>query len=604
MLRLEKSVMPKSRLLVERRARLLCGLVWLACFVTGLPTSLAQYPHGSQAFKDGTSVLLQDYASLPLSSLRLGGPYPAPIDFHGQLGKANALYSEPPDAPGSPGRLFVPEENGILYLLDKTSKKFTRYIDFGKVFPRFTTDPNLGMGLVTMEFDPAYARNGKFYTIHSENPASPAPEAPGNASLPGLNLTGFTTTPSINPPAGEGRYQNLIIEWTDTNIGNSIFEGTAREIIRIGENFSAHPMGDLVFDPLARSGDADYGNLYVSVGDGAAGERAGVTHSTPQRLDALQGKILRITPEITLRPNDRLSANGRYRIPSTGSNANPFVSVSGARGEIYAYGLRNPHRMSWDRVTNLLLAVDVGNHAWEEVNIITRGGNYGWAEREGPEQTFVGGANGGRTGSQIDPPVPLPSPDTLVVDGLDKPVTPLYPAVAYSHEEGLAIGSGYVYRGKLMPQLTGKYLFTDLATGRLFYSDLAEMIASKGMPGKQARIHEVQVMYKSADQSPAQRAEKRRMFDIVADAFARKGGIRSKDCVLPDGTSGPQGLVACGSRGHGTDPDGVKYGGGRADVRLAMDGDGEIYLMSKGDGMIRKLTGVVLPPQPKGSTAR
>ena len=94
------------------------------------------------------------------------------------------------------------------------------------------------------------------------------------------------------------------------------------------------------------------------------------------------------------------------------------------------------------------------------------------------------------------------------------------------------------------------------------------------MPGKQAKIHEVQVMYKSADQSAAQRAEKRRMFDIVADAFARKGGIRSKDCVLPDGTSGPQGLVACGSRGHGKDPDGVEYGGGRADVRLSVDGDG------------------------------
>jgi hypothetical protein len=595
--------MPKRQLSVGRRARLWCGLVWLACFLTGLSTVRAQYPHGSQVSKDGTAVLLQDYASLPLSSVRLGGPYPAPIDYHGQLGKANALYSEPPDAPGSRNRLFVPEQNGILYLLDKTTKKFTPYIDFGKAFPRFTTDPNLGMGLIAMEFDPEYAKNGKFYTIHSEKPGSSAPVAPTNASLPGLTLTGYSTTPSLDPPGDEGRFQNLIVEWTDTNIGNSTFEGTAREIIRIGESFSAHPMGDLTFNPSARSGQADYGNLYVSVGDGAAGERAGVTHPIPQRLDGLQGKILRITPDITLRPSDLLSANGRYRIPSTGPDANPFVSVKDARGEIYAYGFRNPHRISWDGASNLLLADDIGNHSWEEVNIVIKGGNYGWAEREGPEQTFVGGPNGGRTASQIDPPVAFPSPDTIVVNLLDKPVTPIYPATLYSHEEGLAIGSGFVYRGTLMQQLVGKYLFTDLATGRLFYSDLAEMIASKGMPGKQAKIHEVQIMYKRPDQSASEGPMKQRMFDIVAEAFARKGGLKTKDCILPDGSSSPGALLACGARGHGKDPEGVEYGGGRADVRLAVDGDGEIYLMSKGDGMIRRLAGVVSPP-PTTSTAR
>ena len=86
------------------------------------------------------------------------------------------------------------------------------------------------------------------------------------------------------------------------------------------------------------------------------------------------------------------------------------------------------------------------------------------------------------------------------------------------------------------------------------------------------------------------------MFDIVADAFVRKGGVRSKNCVLPDGSSGPDGLITCGGRGQGKDPDGTPWGGGRADVRLAIDGDGELYLMSKGDGMIRRLAAVVTPP--------
>jgi hypothetical protein len=185
-------------------------------------------------------------------------------------------------------------------------------------------------------------------------------------------------------------------------------------------SYPLHPIGDMLFNPLAKRGDADYGNLYVAVGDGTAGERAGVTHAIPQRLDALTGKILRITPDISLRPADRLSANGRYRIPSTGANANPFLSAPNARGEIYAYGFRNPHKLTWDPVTNTFIAVDIGHRSWEEINIVTRGGNYGWAEREGPEAVFIGGPNDSKTATQVDRNAVLPSPDTLVVEGLEQ----------------------------------------------------------------------------------------------------------------------------------------------------------------------------------------
>ena len=562
---------------------------------------LFQFPSAPQITKDGTAILVEDYASLPLSSLRLApwvdAPYPPPINLQGQLGRVNGLSSEPPDAPQSAARFFVVDQNGILYILDKTTKQFTSYIDFGKVFAKFNTDPNLTNGIASMAFDPAYARNGKFYTVHTENPSIEGPAAPSNASLPGLNLSGFTTTAAINPPVGEVRIQSILTEWTDTNIRNSTFEGTAREVLRVGFTDSPHPMYSMLFIPLSRPGDAAYGNLYVSVGDGGAGAMPGVTHPIPQRLDALQGKILRITPDITLRRQDMLSSNGRYRIPSTGSDPNPFVSVRGARPEVYAYGFRSPIRMSWDPVTNTHFVNEVGNSSWEEVNIVTKGANYGWADREGHEQLCVGAPGSGRTGSRVAPPVPFPSQDTLRVEGLEKPVTPVYPAALFSHRDGWAVGSGFVYRGKLMPQIAGKYIFTELASGRLFYADLEEMIATRGIHYKAAEIHELQVVYKSPYGSSEQGAVERRMYDIVKDAFYQKGGVTPPTGVLPDGSS-DGGILRTGTaRGRGLDPYGVEYGGGRADVRLAMDSDGELYAMSKTDGMIRKIVSVVTPPR-------
>ncbi len=563
--------------------------------LAGFPAR-AQFPAAPQIQKDGTALRIEDYASLPLSSLRLEGQYPAPVDMRGQLGKSNMLISEPAGAPQAAARLFVVEQNGILYLLDKKTRAFTSYIDFGKIYARFNTDPNLGMGVVSMVFDPDYAKNGRFYTVHTENPRRSAAIAPENSAMPSLDLSMHKVTPQFTVPAGVTLYESIVTEWRDTNTGNATFEGTARELMRIGTNYARHPVGDLLFNPLAKRGDDDYGNLYISTGDGEAGERAGPTHPVPQRLDALPGKILRITPDITLRPQDKLSANGQYRIPSAGTNANPFVNVAIAHGEIYAYGLRNPHRISWDAPTNTLIAADIGDHSWEEVNVIVKGGNYGWGEREGQELRFTGGPNGGRTASQIDPPPAFPAPDTLNVDGLDKPVTPLYPVATFSHRDGIAIGSGYVYRGKLMPQMAGKYVFTDIASGRVFYADLAEMLAARATtPAKIAKINEIQLVYQSPGDA-ANGAVNRRMFDIVADAYLRKGGVRSGNCVLPDGSSNDKGVITCGGRGQGKDPGGVPWGGGRADVRLAVDGDGELYLMSKGDGMIRRLSAVMNPP--------
>jgi len=569
-----------------------------ACSTTPLSvTPEAAYPPGPQLKYNGTALLLEDYATIPLSGRRNDGPYPGKIDMTEQLGRANALRSEPADAPQADKRFFVPGQNGMLYVLDKATRQFTPYLDVGKIFPKFSTEPVYGMGLISIAFDPGYAKNGKFYTVHSERPNIAGPANGKSDAIPNFKIIG-NVTPAINPPAGEVGFQSIIVEWTDSNINNNTFEGSAREILRAGLNFPLHPMADMLFNPLAKAGDADYGNLYISVGDGTSGERAGPTHPIPQRLDALPGKILRITPDITLRPNDMLNINERYRVPTNSRDPNPFISVKGARPEIFAYGLRNPHRITWDPASNTLIAADIGDHSWEELNIIVKGGNYGWAEREGPELRFTGGPNGGMTATQINPPLPYPADDTVKVDLLDKMVPVIPPVAYYSHHDGLAVGSGYVYRGKLMPEMVGKYIFTEMTTGRLFYTDLAEMIANQGKRVKSVPIVEIEIAYKSPDSANAAPV-KRRMYDIAADGFKRRGGVPLKETVLPGASTITGGFRGGNLTTGKVDPYGVPYGGGRADVRLARGVDEEIYLISKPDGMIRKLTAVITPPPAK-----
>jgi hypothetical protein len=553
----------------------------------------AQYPASPQVAKDGTAVLLENYARAPLSSRTLTTYSPTnPIIFSDQLARINFLRPEPTNAPGFGTRYFVCDQNRNLYIVSKSNpldtNNWTRYINFEEVFPRFDNDPGFAGGMNTFQFDPGYATNGIFYTVHMEVITTPS-LGPVTNSLPGLNTNGYTVTGQINPPIGSIQRIAVLVEWTDTNITNTTFEGTAREIMRVGFSSNIHPMGDLLYNPLAHPGDSDYRNLYIANGDGGAGE-AVPTHFLPQRLDTLSGKILRITPDLNLRPADDLSINGRYRIPTTGLDPNPFsvsnsvfTNIPGARKEIFAYGFRNCHRITWDPVSNQLIENDIGLHSWEEVNLIHKGLNYGYAEREGTEQLFVtGNSTNGKTGSQVG--VAFPVPDLLTVTGLVNQVTPTYPVANYSHKDGDAISSGLVYRGKLLPQLQGKYIFGDITTGRIFYSDLNEMIATDdGIRTNTAAVHEIQIVFQSpytGTNYPVQR----RLFDIVSEEFHARGG--SNNIVLP-GSATATGL---------NDPSGVPYGGGRSDIRLAAGDDGEIYILSKSDGMIRKVTSVLAPP--------
>jgi len=566
------------------------ALAALICH-TGFSASASEgYPPEPQVTKDGTTIWLTNYVRLPAS--RRGGAitnFNLAPDLANQLARVNFLRSEPANVASAEMRFFVNDLNRNLYILTKSNHTFTAYLNFQAVFPKFDNDPGYAGGLVTFAFDPDYGSNGLFYTVHTEDPALSGSAAPVNTNLPALNLAGYATTAAINPPSGSSfPRQAVLVEWSDTNIANASFEGAARELLRVGFNGNIHPMGDLIFNPLAQPGDTDYQNLYISNGDGGAGENAS-TRSIPQRLDALQGKILRITPDLSLRPADQLSVNGRYRIPTTGPDPNPFIdlSLAGLKKEIYAYGFRNPHRMSWDTYSATLFADDIGLHAWEEVNIVRKGMNYGYSEREGTEQLFVGGANNGRTGGQVDPPVPFPIVDLLTVTGLVASVAPVYPVAEYSHRDGDAISSGFVYRGSLMPSLRGKYLFGDITTGRLFSSDLSAMLSSDdGDRATLAGVREIQIIFDSPYDNPNRGPVNRRMFDVVAEEYTQRGGNAPGSAALP----GSAAVTAS------DDPDGVPYGGGRADIRLALGGDGEIYVLSKSDGVIRVMAGALAPP--------
>jgi hypothetical protein len=183
-----------------------CGIVFFTVLLLSLPVVWAQYPlqypSNSQITKDGTAILVEDYANPPLSSLMGEHAYPPPIDYKGMLARVNTLRSEPANTALASTRFFVADMNSNLYTLDKASKKFIPYITFPEIFPKYATD-RFGSGVSAIVFDPNYAKNGKFYTVHVEDPGKPGSAKPTNAHIPSLNLDGYATTSVVKPPAGD-----------------------------------------------------------------------------------------------------------------------------------------------------------------------------------------------------------------------------------------------------------------------------------------------------------------------------------------------------------------------------------------------------------------
>jgi len=465
------------------------------------------------------------------------------------------------DEPGSQ-RSFINDLNGPLYMLDKRTRQLTPYLNFNGggdktgLYPRFAANVGYASGLMNFVFDPDYTHNGIFYTLHMENPAETSVSAmPKAGVVAGLDLSGYSTTPALTRPMSTTdtptARELVIVEWTDRQLGNATFEGTAREVLRMLAPAYMHPLNEITFNPVARPGDPDWRVMYLGIGDSGTGERPGQMRLYPQRLDTHQGKILRIIPSLNEHVStSTLGENGRYRIP----NDNPFVSVAGARKEIWAYGLRNPHRLTWyvDPARPrqpMLLAFNIGLVSWETVMIVKKGANYGYPLREGTQS--MSSTNGME---------PIPTDDVIPVMVSDSmtngTVKPTYAVIAYPHRPGGgdAIANGFAYRGKQIPALQGSLVFGDITTGRIWYASMKDVLAADdGNPLTMAPLHELGTGLRA----------------LSEETYKKRGG---QNPSMPG-----RGFIA---------------GAGRIDLRLAEDTDGELYLLTKGDGMIRSVTSV------------
>ena len=313
---------------------------------------------------------------------------------------------------------------------------------------------------------------------------------------------------------------------------------------------------------------ADWRVLYVSTGDGGTGEQTDVRRLNPQRLDHFGGTIIRIVPDVREHVStSQVSENGQYRIP----NDNPFVSTPGARKEIFAHGMRNPHRMAWDvpagpgRQASLLAFVigsNVGSPVrYETINIVRRGANYGYPLREGPEFKPLSPIYGPLS---EDNTLPLRISDTVV---LNQRIPMQDSALAYrTGVEGLAITNGFVYRGKRWPQLQGAVVFGDITSGRLFYARMADLIAATdGNPATLAAYSEITTNLSTLVQ---ERLRANPPPPPPAPPAGRAGGPGAG----PGGPAGPRPL--------------------RIELRIATDEAGEIYLSTKSDGFIRRVVNI------------
>ena len=328
------------------------------------------------------------------------------------------------------GKLWVSTRNGDIDVLNANGTSAGQLLNMSSDgLSIFTGGEG---GFLGMALAPDFATSGKFYTFTTETFTAGVSPAPDYSS------------PELSPTTGTApANQTLIRQWT---FSGGVVNPTSNVLLRINHPQDNHQGGELTFGPD--------GDLYFSIGDGGGGNdnNGGATNDTDGHTNNLGnaqdttvpfGKILRINP------SGSNSANGKYGIPSD----NPFVGQAGKVQEIFAYGLRNPFRFSFDSATGKLYAGDVGQDQREEVDVITNGGNYGWVFREG-------------TRVNTDYPVSAPTGFSSID-----------PIAEYTHGDGDAVIGGFVYHGSAVPALDGKYVFGDLDgtsnIGRIFYMDAA-----------------------------------------------------------------------------------------------------------------------------------
>lgn len=358
-----------------------------------------------------------------------------------------SLPSDMAPVPDQSGKLFVTELSGAIHVIDgSTIQTYHTMTGANTISPV----PNGDTAFTSIAFHPGFADASspgyrKFYTLEPEKPATAT----------------ATFTPQFSSiSVANTHHQDVLYEYTVADpAANSIGSFAKREIMRANQPRHNHNFNDLEFDENEL--------LYIGVGDG--GNNATERQNSPS-LSTVYGKILRIDP---LGIQGTLASNGQYSTP----NNNPFAAQLGTRKEIFAYGLRNPYRISIDPITNHLYIADVGQDNVEEVNVIPNvlsasagGQHFGWPGKEGsilfpsfnPDPDHNNNGNG----------------DIADANGWTDPI------FDYDHQDGADIIGGFVYRGSLLPELYGKYVFADHQgsrdpqepipnIARLFYGDLS-----------------------------------------------------------------------------------------------------------------------------------
>jgi glucose/arabinose dehydrogenase len=492
---------------------------------------------------ESLAVALLAGAAAPAFAQITANPLPATIDKHGievelrdvvRLPETRSLRPVDQDVTPSgwarvsfvrdlpDGRRFANDSRGFLYLVegDKTSV----YADVAAAFPNAVYN-RLESGFIGFDFHPEFATNGLFYTIHSERAA-------GNPKSPDFIPPGFA--------AKDVHFHNVFTEWHATDPKARTFTGTRRELLRVAHIVETltHPFGNVEFNPTAKPGDEDYGLLYTSGSDLGFSNGAGPNANNPgqtQRLDSVVTAVLRFDPRSPSVTRGEKGL-GDYTIPK----ANKFASDDDPKtlGEIYAYGFRNTHRLSWDLEDGTMFGFDIGMNHIEEVNVIRNGGNYGWMKREGYwENGMI------RPGGNLNQLYELP-PDVLNGKNKDEFT---YPVAIFDHTEGVAISGGFAYHGKIAA-LRGKLIFGDVNRGRLFAADLdAIKKADDGVPATVAPLEEIQL--------------------YTVNAAGERNYTSFKELVEK-------------TQGNSLT---------RADLHLSRSRDGELFLTSRQDGWIRML---------------
>ncbi|TYJ99117.1 HIPL1 protein-like isoform X1 [Cucumis melo var. makuwa] len=357
----------------------------------------------------------------------------------------NGTYLNMVPHPDGSNRAFFSSQAGKIWLatIPEKGSGGVLGLDESKPFVDLTDEVNFDtqFGMMGLAFHPNFAQNGRFFASFNCDKV----KWPGCSGRCSCN-SDVNCDPS-KLPADSGsqpcQHQSVVAEYTvngsasQPSLATTAKPSEVRRIITIGLPFTSHHGGQILFGPD--------GYLYFMMGDG--GGQGGDPYNFSQNKKSLLGKIMRLDINNFPSPEDidKLDLWGNYTIPKD----NPFVEDQGAQPEVWAYGLRNPWRCSFDSERpSYFMCGDVGQDQYEEVDIITKGGNYGWRIYEGPLLFVPNSSPGGST--------PVDS------------INPIFPVMGYNHSAvsknvgSASITGGYFYRSKTDPCMYGRYLYGDL----------------------------------------------------------------------------------------------------------------------------------------------